>query len=95
MDAGSLRENLLLESFQLLSYYLGNVLYTLLPTLEQAARFRQVRRGAFSNLEEPEKGLRCDKTVRNLNLHTFSGLRTLVLKQIMKLFRERAEKLLD
>ena len=34
VEAGSLRESLLLESFQILCYYLGNLLYTLLPTLE-------------------------------------------------------------
>jgi hypothetical protein len=54
-----------------LNYYLSNILYTLQPALEQAARFMVVRQGKFSNLEEFEKALRYDKVVRNLNVQTF------------------------
>jgi hypothetical protein len=50
-------------------------------------RFRQVRRGTFEHLEDPEKSLRADKTVRNLNLNTFGALRTIILKEIKKDFR--------
>jgi len=56
---------------------------------------RQVRRGTFAHLEDPDKGLRYDNIVRNLNLHTFTELRGLNLKAIMKCFRDRAERLLD
>jgi len=46
-------------------------------------------------MEDPKKSLRYDKTIRNLNIYTLRDLRTLILKAIMKDFRERAEKLLD
>ena len=56
---------------------------------------RQVRRGTFAHLEDPDKGLRYDKIVRNLNIYTFTELRGLNLKAIMRCFREPAERLLD
>jgi hypothetical protein len=71
IESGSVKENILFENLQILNYYLSNILYTLQPALEQAARFMVVRQGKFSNLEEFEKGLRYDKVVRNLNVQTF------------------------
>ena len=34
IDGSSLRENLFLENFQILTYFLSNLLHTLLPVLE-------------------------------------------------------------
>ena len=53
VEAASIKEKILCESFQLLCYYLSNVLYSILPLLSQALRFHMVRTGRFSYLENP------------------------------------------
>lgn len=50
--------------------------------MEEAIKFVQVRRGIFVHLEDPEKGLRADPTVRHLKMSTFPDLRTIILKRI-------------
>lgn len=76
VDVASFKESLHYVNFQVLLYYLSNVLMTILPLFEQASKFSIVRKGYFAHVEEPEKVLRQDKNVRNLNLDTFSELRT-------------------
>ena len=86
VESASLRESLLYENFQLLCYYLSNILYTVLPVMEQASRFRVVRSGRFEFIEEPEIALRSDQNVRNMNMQTFVELRTVLMKVISKQF---------
>lgn len=63
--------------------------------MEQAVRFLVITNGTFVNFEDPEQALRYDKTVRNMNLHTFRELRTLLIKLIKRTFRDKAEKLFN
>jgi hypothetical protein len=78
-----------------LLYYLSNILYTLLPLLQQANRLRLARTGKFAHIEEPEQALRYDAGVRNMNLDTFPDLRGIIIKSISVHFRTRAEKAFD
>jgi hypothetical protein len=86
VESASLRESLLFENFQILSYYLSNILFTVLPMVEQASRFRVIRTGRFEYIEDPEIALRSDQNVRNMNLQTFVELRTMLMKVISKKF---------
>lgn len=65
-DSSSLREDLLLQNFQLLSFYLQNILYSIFPLTEHAARFEAARKGIYTHMEEPLQALRADPTLRNL-----------------------------
>lgn len=95
VETASLRESLLNENFQLLCYYLSNILYTVLPVMEQASRFRVVRTGRFEYIDQPEIALRSDQNVRNMNMQTFVELRTILMKVISKQFLQQAEKVFD
>ncbi len=90
-----MKETLLFENFQILNYYLSNLLLSLLPLLELSTRFKVVSEGRFSHLDDPLKALRYDAMVRNMSLHTFLELRTVVLKLIHSLYTVQAEKLFD
>lgn len=95
LDTGSLRENLLYESFQAYIYYLSNLLLTALPMLKQAIKLAFIRKGIFESSENPQRALRYCGGVRNINLGTFLELRTLAMKIISRDFRTPAEKKFD
>ena len=83
----------LFENFQILCYYLSNVLYSMIPILQEAVKLRIAESGRLSHLEEPEVALRQDQLVRNMNMYTFTPIKMVAIKLLSQRFRTQSEDL--
>lgn len=71
------------ENFQLLLYYLSNILYSLIPLYQEVTKLRIAESGRYADLEDPyTQGLKKDSMYRNMTMNTFHDLQIMILKKI-------------
>ena len=58
VNSKSEKEAHLMESFQVMNYFLANALYAIFPLMIEAVKYMKVERGEFAYSEEPDKELR-------------------------------------
>ena len=81
-NSKSEKEAHLMESFQVMNYFLANALYAIFPLMIEAVKYMKVERGEFAYSEEPDKELRRDADMRILLRDVFDPLKTNLYKII-------------
>ena len=91
-NSKSEKEAHLMESFQVMNYFLANALYAIFPLMIEAVKYMKVERGEFAYSEEPDKELRRDADMRILLRDVFDPLKTNLYKIIQRKFLKPTEQ---
>ncbi|CDW82188.1 ras-2 protein [Stylonychia lemnae] len=88
----SAKECQLYENFQLFSFYLSSVLYSIIPFFQDVTRLRVAESGRFAYVEDPIQQLRWDQMIRHMNESIFPEMKILLLKFISQRFQNQSEE---